>query len=85
MPLTSQTTAEFYSTLMENLRSIGYDITIHGAPNEMEPAIPFAENTVNKTYDPDQAYALWQAMLKANEGQDNLPAVGMQPVPTVGH
>jgi len=32
----------------------------------MEPAIPFAENTVNKSYDPTAANALWQAMLKTN-------------------
>lgn len=32
----------------------------------MEPAIPFQENTTNKSYDPEQAKLLWQAMLKAN-------------------
>jgi hypothetical protein len=31
------------------------------------PAIPFKENTVNKTYEPEAATALWQAMLRANE------------------
>ncbi|MGB5693500.1 MAG: DUF5996 family protein, partial [Flavobacteriaceae bacterium] len=29
-------------------------------------AIPFAENTVNSSYDPKAANTIWQAMLKAN-------------------
>jgi len=41
-------------------------VKIHSAPNEMDPAIPFAENTVNKSYDPTAANAIWKAMLKVN-------------------
>ncbi|MEQ8426108.1 MAG: DUF5996 family protein, partial [Cyclobacteriaceae bacterium] len=39
---------------------------IHPKPNEMDPAIPFGENTINKSYDANAANALWQAMSKAN-------------------
>jgi hypothetical protein len=37
-------------------------VNIHASPNEMEPAIPFAKNTINKTYDPKVANDLCQAM-----------------------
>jgi len=61
-----RTVADFYNELFEKLYSIGIDVKIHSRPNEMEPAIPFAENTVNKSYDPKTAHSLWKAMLKAN-------------------
>ena len=67
MDLYSRTVADFYKELFEKLESIGVFVKIHGKPNEIEPAIPFKENMVNKTYEPDVAFALWQAMLKTNE------------------
>jgi hypothetical protein len=66
MELRPRTVADFYQELMVKLSSIGLEVNIHASPNEMEPAIPFAENTLNKSYDPDAANALWQAMLKTN-------------------
>ena len=65
--LYSRTVASFYEELFAKLESIGVHIKIHPKPNELEHAIPFTENTVNKTYDPNEAFALWQAMLKVNQ------------------
>ena len=67
MKLYPRTVADFYAELFEKLSDIGIDIKIHGSPNEMEPAIPFAENRINKSYDPNAAHTIWQAMLKVNE------------------
>jgi hypothetical protein len=67
MELKPRTVADFYNEIMDKLASIGIDVKIYARPNEIEPAIPFAENTVNAAYEPDQAYTLWQAMLSANE------------------
>ncbi len=67
MDLYPRTVADFYKELFEKLSSIGVEINIHPRPNEMEPAIPFAENTINRSYDERTANSLWQAMLKANE------------------
>jgi hypothetical protein len=64
--LKPRTVANFYTELFDKLSSIGIDVKIHAKPNEMDPAIPFAENTINKSYDPNAAYLLWQAMLRAN-------------------
>ena len=64
--LRPMTVANFYAELFQKLESIGIGVKIHESPNEMEPAIPFKENTINKSYDPMAASTLWQAMLKAN-------------------
>lgn len=66
MDLHPMTVADFYAELFEKLSSIGLDVEIHSSPNEIEPAIPFAENTINKSYDPEAANSLWRAMMKAN-------------------
>ena len=66
MELIPKSVADFYKELFEKLASIGIDVKIHSAPNEMDPAIPFAENTVNKSYDPKAAEAIWRAMLKVS-------------------
>ncbi len=67
MKLYPRTVADFYSELFEKLSALGIHVKIYARPNEIEPAIPFAENTVNKAYNPEAANKLWRAMLKANE------------------
>ncbi|UJH66408.1 DUF5996 family protein [Allomuricauda sp. SCSIO 65647] len=67
MDLYPRTVADFYRELFEKLDVLGIDVKIHGSPNEMEPAIPFHENTINKSYDKDAVQAIWKSMLKANE------------------
>lgn len=66
MDLYPRTVADFYKELFEKLAELGIEVKIHARPNEMEPAIPFKENRINKSYDPMAANTLWQAMLKAN-------------------
>lgn len=67
MDLYPRTVSDFYRELFEKLDALGIDVKIHGSPNEMEPAIPFSENTIDKSYDKDAVQAIWQAMLRANE------------------
>lgn len=64
--LKPRTVADFYNELFEKLAGIGIDVKIHNAPNEVDPAIPFTENTLNKSYDPGSANAIWEAMIKVN-------------------
>ena len=66
MDLKPRTVADFYSELFEKLSLIGIDVKIYAKPNELDPAIPFSENFVNKSYDPVTANKLWQAMLNTN-------------------
>lgn len=67
MELKPRTVADFYGEIFEKLALIGLDVKIYPCPNEIEPAVPFYENTQSRVYDPIQANALWQAMLKSNE------------------
>ena len=65
LPLEPQTVADFYHELMASLDSLGISAQIHAAPNEVEEAIPFAEDTIHKAYDEQQANLLWQALLQS--------------------
>lgn len=67
MDLYPRTVADFYQEFFEKLDLLGINVKIHASPNEIEPAIPFPENTINKSYDKDAAVAIWKAMLKVNE------------------
>ncbi|MEL7269003.1 MAG: DUF5996 family protein [Bacteroidota bacterium] len=67
MELYPRTVADFYKELFEKLKELDIVVKIYARPNEIEPAIPFAENTVNKSYDEASALAIWKSMLKANE------------------
>lgn len=67
MDLYPRTVADFYQEFFEKLDDLDINVKIHASPNEMEPAIPFAKNTFNKSYDRDAVEAIWKAMLKVNE------------------
>lgn len=64
--LEERSVANFYNTLFSALKDLDINVKIHGSPNEMEPAIPFKENTTNYKYDPEQALTLLRAMEKVN-------------------
>ena len=69
--LAPKTVAQFYEEVMKALAAIGVNIKIHARPNEIDPAIPFKENTTNRTYEPQAAHAIWQSLLRANEVFNN--------------
>ncbi len=66
MDLRPMTVAAFHDALFQHLGKMGIHVSIHGSPNEVEPAIPFRENTTDRSYDPSAANLLWRAMLQAN-------------------
>src|ERR1700754_1592847 len=52
--------AEFYGETLSALDHLGIETHIVGKPNEVDPAIPFAEDDQHAEYDPDVARAFWQ-------------------------
>ena len=50
LPLRAQTVAEFTAELMGTLDALGLAVEIHGAPNEMVEATPFAEDDPHGSY-----------------------------------
>jgi hypothetical protein len=66
LPLGSMAVADFHGRVMALLAKAGHDIRIHAIPNEVEPAIPFAEDRAPRTYDRDSASRLLAALHKTD-------------------
>ncbi|MBC8036578.1 MAG: hypothetical protein H7X89_05125 [Rhizobiales bacterium] len=63
LALQSGSIASFHADLLKMLDTNGVAVKIHGAPNEIPDAVPFAEDVALRRYDPDAARRLWQALL----------------------
>jgi hypothetical protein len=57
-----RTVADFYEELFSKLGSMGIEVTIHNSPNEIDPAIPFQQDTIHQSYDAMQMHLIWQAL-----------------------
>jgi len=56
--------ADFYEELFSKLHAMDIDVTINSRPNEIDPAIPFRQDTAIRDYDPSQMHLLWQALIR---------------------
>jgi hypothetical protein len=65
-PLEGNSVSDFYRAIMTALADLGIDVTIHGRPNEVDPAIPFLEDTIHASYDPEAASLFWQQLIRAD-------------------
>ena len=66
LPLRPMAVADFHAAAMAMLTAAGHHVRIHPAPNEVDPAIPFAEDKEVRAYDPDSARRLHGALLSAD-------------------
>jgi hypothetical protein len=66
IPLPGQSVAGFYAEVFDALRRLEVEVAIHPSPNEVEVAIPFADDTVHATYVPEQANAFWRQLIQAD-------------------
>ncbi|MFI6781659.1 DUF5996 family protein [Micromonospora sp. NPDC050276] len=57
--------ATFYLETFEALAALGLQPQIHAIPNEVEIAIPFADDHKNKSYDGEAARLFWQQLSQA--------------------
>lgn len=57
--------ADFYHSIFTILKELDIDLEIYTTLVEMEDPIPFEQDDKNNTYDKEQASALHQALLKA--------------------
>lgn len=65
-PLDSMTVADFFAGVQDVLGQAGHDIRVHAAPNEVDPATPFAEDREPRIYDRDSAARLLGALHNAD-------------------
>jgi hypothetical protein len=63
--LAPQTVAQFYAQTMAALADLGVPTHIVAAPNEVDPAIPFAEDHRHAAYDPFAAQLFWGQLRQA--------------------
>lgn len=66
IPLRARSVAEFYHELLGTLDEMGLGVTIHGSPNELEDATPFAEDHSHHAYDPEYAARCWRILVQAD-------------------
>jgi Family of unknown function (DUF5996) len=62
--LKPRTVADFYQDVMGKLRTLGFEIKIHSKPDEVPNPIPFAEDQVHKSYDPEYANRFWRVLVQ---------------------
>lgn len=62
--LTAQPVAEFYEAVMATLAEMGLSTPIWPVPVEIVDAIPFPEDRVHASYDPDAVQRFWLALVE---------------------
>lgn len=66
LPLKGQPVAELHEALGDLLRRGGVEVSLAGAPNEVEPAVPFAEDRRERHWDADTVRRCHAAFLAAS-------------------
>jgi hypothetical protein len=64
-PLRPESVAEFYLGTMEALRSLGIAVEINLRPQELANAVPFDRDTVNCSYDAENAHKFWRVLVSS--------------------
>lgn len=66
IPLQAMAVAEFYQRVMDSLGGLKLETKISAAPNELEDALPFAQDQTHYSYDPEYAHRFWQVLLQSD-------------------
>jgi len=65
VPLRAMSVAAFYREVTDALLALGIEVTIHAAPNEVDPAIPFADDETHASYDAASTLLFWRQLTQA--------------------
>lgn len=63
LPLSPQPVADFYREVMDMMRSAGVEVKIWPMPQEVPTPIPFDQDRVHASYDPDAVRRFWRILL----------------------
>ncbi len=66
LALEPRSTADFYRAVMGQLAALGVDIAIWTMPVEIPEAIPFDEDRIHNSYDPDFANRFWRVLVQCD-------------------
>lgn len=65
--LVPMSVAEFYRKIMKGLVELGIEVSIWTMPVELpDPVLPFPDNEMQASYEPDAVERFWQALLQVN-------------------
>jgi hypothetical protein len=64
--LRPRTVADFYADVLGSLARLDISAEILPRPNEVSPAIPFADDTEHHSYDADAVHLFWQQLVQAD-------------------
>jgi hypothetical protein len=62
--LDARPVADFYQELIGRLQTLGIDPAITTVPSEVDNPIPFPEDRVHATYDPEWAHRFWRLLAR---------------------
>jgi len=66
VPLVAQTVAAFFAKYQATLSNLGLDVPIDLRPAELKEPIPFNEDNIHKSYDPDAVGRFWHILCNVN-------------------
>jgi hypothetical protein len=66
VPLIARPVADFYADFMSNLGALGIDAGFKPIPSEVSDPIPFAEDIVHATYEPEWANRFWRVLSRVD-------------------
>src|SRR5229473_664858 len=69
LPLAPRSVADFYQLFMDMLRSAGFAVKIWKMPVEIPDPIPFDQDRVHASYDPESARKFWRILLSVQQVQ----------------
>ncbi len=64
--LKTRTVADFYKTMMEELKSLGVELAIWTTPVEVPERVPFEQDNTHSAYDPEYAHRHWRVLVQAD-------------------
>jgi len=66
LALARRAVADFYQDLMSALAELGVPVRINAKPNEVDPAIPFAQDRQHTAYDGEYANRFWHILVQTD-------------------
>ncbi len=67
LALHSQSVADFYREFMAALAELGVEVKINTKPQELPNPIPFEQDTVHASYDPEAVHRFWRILVWVDE------------------
>jgi hypothetical protein len=64
--LEPKSVAVFHDEVLEALEGMDIGASISPTPNEVDPAIPFAQDETHRSYDADAVHAFWRQLVQAD-------------------